>query len=122
MNWAIPWAPAGDTAAGLKFDSAISCAAISAADTFQRAADRRIGARNRAGTNDGRPPPPPLSPSPPGVEPIEFAAFEHGAGPRSKPKCHASHLRKPKPQVIPRHEGGIALPPLQVPIAAGGSA
>ena len=33
MNWAIPWAPAGETAAGLKLDSAISCAASSAADT-----------------------------------------------------------------------------------------
>ena len=55
MNWAIPWAPAGETANGLKFDSAISCAASSAAETFQRAAARSSGARKRAGTKAGRP-------------------------------------------------------------------
>ena len=50
MNWAIPLAPAGETANGLKFDSAMSCAASSAAETFQRRAARAIGSRNRAGT------------------------------------------------------------------------
>ena len=45
MNWAIPCAPAGETAFGLKFDSARIWAASRAADTFQRAAERMIGSR-----------------------------------------------------------------------------
>ena len=45
MNWAIPWAPAGETAPASKPDSAISCAASRAPETFQRAAARMIGAR-----------------------------------------------------------------------------
>ena len=54
MNWAMPWAPAGETANGLKFDSAISCAASSAAETFhgrpRAAAARGSGpGRRRAG-------------------------------------------------------------------------
>ena len=50
MNWAIPAAPAGETANGLKFDSAISCAASTAAETFQRRAAAASASRKRAGT------------------------------------------------------------------------
>jgi hypothetical protein len=45
MNWAMPWAPAGETADGLKPDSAMSWAASSAPETFQRAAERTIWSR-----------------------------------------------------------------------------
>jgi hypothetical protein len=45
MNCAIPSAPAGETARGSNPDSAISCAASSAPETFQRAAERMIGSR-----------------------------------------------------------------------------
>jgi hypothetical protein len=45
MNCAMPRAPAGDTAKGLKPLSAYSCAASSAADTFQRLAARAIESR-----------------------------------------------------------------------------
>ena len=55
MNWAIPRAPAGETALGLKPDSAISCAASSPGETFQREAERRIGSRYGAGTKLGQP-------------------------------------------------------------------
>jgi hypothetical protein len=37
----------------LKFDSACSCAASSAAETFQRCAARPIAGANRAGTKPG---------------------------------------------------------------------
>ena len=93
MNWAMPWAPAGEIANGLKFDSAISCAASSPAETFQRAAERRIGARKRSGTKAGRPPAPASAAV--GAEPAEgeeSAAAEQGAGPRVKPKCQGSQL------------------------------
>ena len=63
MNWAMPWAPAGEIANGLKFDSAMSWAASSPAETFQRAAERRIGARKRSGTKAGSPPAPASAPS-----------------------------------------------------------
>ena len=55
MNCAMPLAPAGETASGLKLDSARSCAARTLAGTFQRDEARAIGARKRAGTNEGRP-------------------------------------------------------------------
>jgi hypothetical protein len=42
MNWAIPSAPTGERANGLKFDSAKSWAASSSAGTFQRVADAAI--------------------------------------------------------------------------------
>ena len=42
MNCAMPCAPAGERANGLKFDSAYSCAASSAAPTLQRCAARVI--------------------------------------------------------------------------------
>ncbi len=85
MNCAIPAAPAGETANGLKFDSAISCAASSAAETFQRCAAAAIASRKRAGTNAGR-----LTarrtrhrPAAPrgSAEPPASPAAEHGVGP-----------------------------------------
>ena len=85
----MPWAPAGETANGLKFDSAISCAASSAAETFQWAAASRSGSRKRDGTNEGRAVPPGAAPSP-RRRPTELPASEQGAGPASKPKCQAS--------------------------------
>ena len=53
MNWAIPCAPADDCANGLKFDSAMICAASRPAETFQRCAARASGLAYAAGTNDG---------------------------------------------------------------------
>ncbi len=53
MNWAMPRAPAGLTANGLKLDSAYSWAASSDAETFQRLAARAIAGANAAGTNEG---------------------------------------------------------------------
>ena len=84
MNWAIPWAPAGETANGLKFDSAISWAASRPAETFQRAAARRIGARKR-GRDEAREARPPAAPAVrrPRARPEPSAAGEQGAGPRS---------------------------------------
>ena len=63
MNCAIPSAPAGERAKGLKFDSAYSCAASRCADTLQRCAARMISGAKRAGTKDwtarvARPSPP----------------------------------------------------------------
>ncbi len=55
MNWAMPRAPAGETALGLKPDSAISCAASKPGETFQRDAERRIGSRYCAGTKARQP-------------------------------------------------------------------
>jgi hypothetical protein len=81
MNWAIPWAPAEDTARGLNRDSAISWAASSPGETFQRAAERMIGSRNCAGTKDGNPGAP--SRAPETAVPIVFAAPEQGGGPPS---------------------------------------
>ena len=52
----MPWAPAAETAKGLKFDSAISWAASSAAETFQWAAarsKRRAEARRDEGGQPG---------------------------------------------------------------------
>src|SRR5919199_405330 len=48
MNWAIPAAPAGETARGLKPDSASSWAASSAPETLQRAAVAGGRARSRS--------------------------------------------------------------------------
>ena len=88
MNWAIPCAPAGETANGLKFDSAISCAASRAAGTFQRDEARISGPRNRAGTKAGSDAAL-AGPSPPTVvdrcEPTRSPAAEQGAGPATKP-------------------------------------
>ena len=82
MNWAIPRAPAGETAYGLKFDSAISCAASRPAETFQRAAARTIGARKRGGTKPGRPAAPAPRPSADRPPTRSFRrAAEQGAGP-----------------------------------------
>jgi hypothetical protein len=69
MNCAMPWAPIGEIANGLKLLSANSCAASSAAETFQRCAARASAGANRTGTNDGnardeRPSPEPLPPAP----------------------------------------------------------
>jgi hypothetical protein len=75
----MPWAPAGETAPGSKLDSARSWAASRAAETFQRAAERASGTRNRAGTNDGSPPPAAFRPS------LPPADAEHGSGPREYP-------------------------------------
>src|SRR6478672_2395563 len=89
MNWAMPCAPAGETAKGSKPDSAESCAASSEAETFQRAAEASSDARKRAGTKLGRTgwaDPAPSSPAPSTALP----AAEHGGGPPSKPKCHGS--------------------------------
>src|ERR1700745_3288026 len=44
MNWAMPRAPAGETARGLNPDSAISWAARRPGETFQREAERMSGA------------------------------------------------------------------------------
>ena len=63
MNCAMPCAPAGDRANGLKFDSAMSCAASSPAETFQRCAACASGLAYAAGTNDGSARA--VSPSPP---------------------------------------------------------
>ena len=52
MNCAIPCAPAGERANGLKPLSAYSCAASSAPETLQRCAAREIASANCAGTND----------------------------------------------------------------------
>jgi len=53
MNCAIPRAPAGETAFGLKFDSAYSSATSSAADMVQRRAASAIAGAEPGGTNDG---------------------------------------------------------------------
>jgi hypothetical protein len=82
MNWAIPWAPAGETANGLKFDSAISWAASRPAETFQRSAARAIAARNRGGTKSGSPAAASRSPPAAEIAPTAFPAAEQGAGPR----------------------------------------
>src|SRR5262245_4180912 len=96
MNWAIPSAPAGEIALGSNRDSAISCAASKAPETFQRAAERMIGPRNRDGTNEGSPPAE-RPPSP--VAPIALPASEQGGGPAANPKCQASHpYRRTKPK------------------------
>jgi hypothetical protein len=52
MNCAIPCAPAGERANGLKPLSAYSCAASSAPDTLQRCAAREIAGAKRSGTKD----------------------------------------------------------------------
>src|SRR5919106_3904936 len=93
MNWAIPRAPAGDTARGLKPDSAISCAASSAAETFQRAAECSSGSWKRPGTNEGRlNDGAPAESAPPwaGAAPVRSPAVEQGGGPAAYPKCHGS--------------------------------
>ena len=54
MNWAMPSAPAGLRANGLKPDSAYSWAASTFIGTFQRNAARAIGSWKRAGTKPGR--------------------------------------------------------------------
>jgi hypothetical protein len=82
MNCAMPRAPAGETASGLKFDSARSCAARTAGETFHRDAALAIRSRNRDGTNEGRP----LAAEAPSE--ARFAdtaspAAEHGSGPRT---------------------------------------
>jgi hypothetical protein len=64
-------------------DSAISWAASSAAETFQRAAERSRGARYRVGTNDGSAVAAP-SPSPP-LAPTALPTCEQGGGPRVNP-------------------------------------
>lgn len=96
----MPWAPADETANGLKFDSAISCAASNAAGTFQRDDAAMIAARKRAGTYAGRliAPDSPSAPAPPPPAPCGSAeppsgttaspSGEHGAGPSVKPKCY----------------------------------
>src|SRR6476659_6983537 len=89
MNWAIPSAPAGETAPGSKPDSARSWAASSAGETFQRDAERRSASRKRTGTKSGSPAAPAAAPSPPDPS-TELPAAEHGAGPPSKPKCQGS--------------------------------
>ena len=81
MNWAMPWAPAVETANGLKFDSARSWAASSPAETFQRAAARSIVARNRGGTKPGSPSAARRSPPIGGIAATRSPAAEHGAGP-----------------------------------------
>src|SRR3954470_23749589 len=97
MNWAMPCAPAGETAYGSKPDSAERCAASSEAETSQRAAEASRTARKRAGTKLGRTAcaePPPSSPAPS----TAFPAAEHGGGLPSKPKCQGSQeyrLTKP---------------------------
>ncbi len=53
MNWAIPSAPAGLRANGLKPDSAYSCAASTFIGTFQRRAALAIGSWKRGGTKLG---------------------------------------------------------------------
>src|SRR4051794_22940321 len=88
MNWAMPCAPAGEPALGSKPDSAISWAPRSAAETLQCAAAWRIVARNWLGTNEGSDSP---ESEPSDWRPIELPSSEQGAGPASKPKCHASH-------------------------------
>ena len=82
MNWAIPRAPAAETANGLKFGSAISWAASDPAETFQRSAERSMGIRKRAGTKPGSPAVGSRSPAPAGGGPTPLSAAEHGAGPR----------------------------------------
>ena len=104
MNWAMPWAPAGDRAKGLKLDSAISCAASRFAETFQRAAARRIGARKRSGTKPGRPAPPASLPSAASRPKAEAPAVEQGAGPRVQPKCQASQELGRFLSILPRLE------------------
>jgi hypothetical protein len=81
MNWAIPAAPAGDTASGSKPDSAINCEARRIAETPDLAAALTMGALKRAGTNEGKP-----------AAPASGVTFEplpdtdaHGAGPAVKP-------------------------------------
>jgi hypothetical protein len=91
MNCAIPWAPAAETAFGLKFDSAISCAASNAAETSCRAAAASSGARYRAGTKPGNPCPPAAAPS--ALAPLAATrspSAEQGSGPSTNPKCQAS--------------------------------
>jgi hypothetical protein len=65
----------------LKFDSAINCAASSAAETFQRPAASINGARNRDGTKLGSPPAAARDPSAAGA--TEFPSREQGAGGRA---------------------------------------
>ena len=81
----MPSAPAGETALGLKPDSASSWAASRPPETFQRAAARRIVARYVLGTKSGSP----VEPDWPSEELAEAAtpsaADEHGAGPCVKP-------------------------------------
>jgi hypothetical protein len=55
MNWAMPCAPAGERANGLKFDSAYSCAASRSIGTLCRRAALAIGSWKRGGTKLGRP-------------------------------------------------------------------
>ena len=64
MNCAIPCAPTGLVANGLKLLSAYSCAASSAAETFQRCAARASAGAKRAGTKLGSARPPRPSPAP----------------------------------------------------------
>src|SRR5215211_2136407 len=89
MNWAIPWAPAGETANGLKFDSTINWAASRPAETSQRSAERSIASLNCGGTKSGSASAA-WRPSPAADPAMAFAASEHGAGPRAKPKCQGS--------------------------------
>src|SRR4051794_18217861 len=90
MNWAMPWAPAGEPALRSKPDSAISWLAIKAGGTPQCAAERRIGSRYCAGTNAGRLVEAAFDAARPAAGRASPAG-EHGAGPASKPKCQASH-------------------------------
>ncbi len=86
MNCAIPWAPAGETAFGLKPDSAISCAASTAPETFQRAGraldrvavargDERGQARRSSRRRRDHAP----------ASRRDSPAAEHGAGPAVEP-------------------------------------
>lgn len=112
MNWAIPSAPADETARGLNPDSAISCAASSPGDTFQRAAERSSGSRNGPGTKLGTPElraSPSPSPGDP-AGPTALPTSEQGGGPATYPKCQASQAYSEY------REGGLALPPITVPV------
>jgi hypothetical protein len=53
MNWAIPCAPAGERANGLKFRLGVELAEIRAAETFHRCAARAIAGANLGGTKSG---------------------------------------------------------------------
>jgi len=72
----------------------MSWAASTPAETFQRAAERRIGSRKRSGTKEGRLAVGSASAPPAGI-PTESPASEHGAGPPVKPKCQGSQVCVP---------------------------
>src|SRR4051812_13181255 len=107
MNWAMPRAPAGETARGLNPDSAISWAASSPGETFHRDAECSSGARYGAGTNPGSAVAlawPASSPS----GPTRLPASEQGGGPPTNPKCHGSQ------EYHPLFINGLTLPALRV--------